>query len=74
MTCHGKTNDIDAAVGAKLALWRSARQMTQKLLGQHLGISEGCVQQMESGKMRLHAAALIHAAITLEIQPGDLLP
>jgi transcriptional regulator with XRE-family HTH domain len=68
------TNEIDVAVGAKLAMWRSARQITQEALGQRLGLSEGCVRKIESGEIRLHASALIDAAIALEIQPRDLLP
>ena len=67
-------DDIDAAVGRRIAARRGALQLTQMALAQRLGISPQQVQKYEAGSNRISASRLSAVAGVLGVDPGALFP
>lgn len=61
----GERDEIDAFVGARIGLRRSALGLSQSALAQQLGISFQQVQKYESGQNRISASRLHRAATVL---------
>lgn len=61
----GGRDEIDAYVGARIGLRRSALGLSQSALAQQLGISFQQVQKYETGQNRISASRLHHAATVL---------
>ena len=58
-------DDVDAYVGARVSLRRSALGLSQSALAQRLGISFQQVQKYETGQNRISASRLHHMATVL---------
>lgn len=61
----GGRDDVDAYVGARIGLRRSALGLSQSALAQQLGISFQQVQKYETGQNRISASRLHHTATAL---------
>ena len=61
----GGRDEIDAYVGARIGLRRSALGLSQSALAQQLGISFQQVQKYETGQNRISASRLHRAASVL---------
>ena len=61
----GGRDDVDAYVGARIGLRRSALGLSQSALAQQLGISFQQVQKYETGQNRISASRLHRAATVL---------
>lgn len=61
----GGRDEIDAYVGARIGLRRSALGLSQSALAQQLGISFQQVQNYETGQNRISASRLHRAATVL---------
>lgn len=61
----GGRDEIDAYVGARIGLRRSALGLSQSALAQRLGISFQQVQKYETGQNRISASRLHRAATVL---------
>ena len=61
----GGRDEVDAYVGARIGLRRSALGLSQSALAQQLGISFQQVQKYETGQNRISASRLHHAATAL---------
>ncbi|MBP8062935.1 MAG: helix-turn-helix transcriptional regulator [Brevundimonas sp.] len=61
----GGRDEVDAYVGARIGLRRSALGLSQSALAQELGISFQQVQKYETGQNRISASRLHRAAIVL---------
>ena len=61
----GTRDEIDAYVGARIGLRRSALGLSQSALAQQLGISFQQVQKYETGQNRISASRLHRAATVL---------
>ena len=61
----GGRDEVDAYVGARIGLRRSALGLSQSALAQQLGISFQQVQKYEAGQNRISASRLHRAATVL---------
>ncbi|WP_439476402.1 helix-turn-helix domain-containing protein [Brevundimonas sp.] len=61
----GARDEVDAYVGARIGLRRSALGLSQSALAQQLGISFQQVQKYETGQNRISASRLHRAATIL---------
>lgn len=61
----GERDEVDAYVGARIGLRRSALGLSQSALAQQLGISFQQVQKYETGQNRISASRLHRAATVL---------
>ena len=61
----GGRDEVDAYVGARIGLRRSALGLSQSALAQELGISFQQVQKYETGQNRISASRLHRAATVL---------
>ena len=61
----GPRDEVDAYVGARIGLRRSALGLSQSALAQQLGISFQQVQKYETGQNRISASRLLRAATVL---------
>lgn len=61
----GGRDEVDAYVGARIGLRRSALGLSQSALAQQLGISFQQVQKYETGQNRISASRLHRAATVL---------
>lgn len=61
----GVRDEVDAYVGARIGLRRSALGLSQSALAQQLGISFQQVQKYETGQNRISASRLHRAATVL---------
>ena len=61
----GPRDEVDAYVGARIGLRRSALGLSQSALAQQLGISFQQVQKYETGQNRISASRLHRAATVL---------
>jgi transcriptional regulator with XRE-family HTH domain len=61
----GGRDEVDAYVGARLGLRRSALGLSQTALAQQLGVSFQQVQKYETGQNRISASRLHRAATVL---------
>ena len=61
----GARDDVDAYVGARIGLRRSALGLSQSALAQQLGISFQQVQKYETGQNRISASRLHRVATVL---------
>jgi len=61
----GGRDEVDAYVGARIGLRRSALGLSQTALAQQLGISFQQVQKYETGQNRISASRLHHTATAL---------
>lgn len=61
----GGRDDVDAYVGARIGLRRSALGLSQSALAQQLGISFQQVQKYETGQNRISASRLHRTATVL---------
>jgi len=57
-----KTADMDAKIGARLAMARRMRGVSQEKLGEHLGITFQQVQKYEKGTNRISVGAALLSA------------
>lgn len=69
-----RTQDIDAAVGLRMAARRSALGLSQTALATQLGVSFQQVQKYEKGDNRLAISTLARMRPVLGIEAEDLLP
>lgn len=61
----GERDEVDAYVGARIGLRRSALGLSQSALAQQLGVSFQQVQKYETGQNRISASRLHRAATVL---------
>lgn len=66
-------NAFNASLGARIRLLRLGKALSQKELGDQLGISFQQVQKYERGSNRISAARLIMVCQALEISVAELL-
>ena len=67
-----RTQDIDAAVGLRMAARRSALGLSQTALALQLGVSFQQVQKYERGANRVSASMLVKIAQKLDTSVGEL--
>jgi len=65
MARTGGRDEVDAYVGARIGLRRSALGLSQSALAQQLGVSFQQVQKYETGQNRISASRLHRAATVL---------
>lgn len=65
MASIGERDDIDAYVGSRISLRRSALGLSQTALARQLGISFQQVQKYETGTNRISASRLHRVAVVL---------
>lgn len=70
----GGRDDVDAYVGARIGLRRSALGLSQSALAQQLGISFQQVQKYETGQNRISASRLHRAATVLGTSVESFFP
>ena len=58
MKTKGRATTVDSRIGYNLQLLRRVAGLSQKQIGDNLGVSSQQIQKYESGKNRLPAAAL----------------
>lgn len=61
----GERNEVDAFVGARIGLRRSALGLSQSALAQQVGVSFQQVQKYETGQNRISASRLHRVATAL---------
>lgn len=69
-----RTQDIDAAVGLRMAARRSALGLSQTALAVQLGVSFQQVQKYEKGANRVSASRLHQVATALGCSVADFFP
>lgn len=69
-----RTQDIDAAVGLRIAARRSALGLSQTALAVELGVSFQQVQKYEKGANRVSASRLYQVATALGCSVADFFP
>lgn len=69
-----RTQDIDAAVGLRMAARRSAQGLSQTALAAQLGVSFQQVQKYEKGANRVSASRLHQVATALGCSVADFFP
>lgn len=69
-----RSQDIDHAVGLRIASRRSALGLSQSALGRELGISFQQVQKYESGTNRVSASRLHQIAVALGCSVAEFFP
>ena len=74
MSRHPAPDPIDIDVGLRIYNRRIALGLSQKQLGEALGVTFQQVQKYERGYNRVSASMLVRAAKMLDMQPGQLLP
>lgn len=74
MARTGGRNDVDAYVGARISLRRSALGLSQSALAQQLGISFQQVQKYETGQNRISASRLHRTATVLGTSVDSFFP
>jgi transcriptional regulator with XRE-family HTH domain len=60
-------NAVDAHIGGKIQLRRNLLKLSQKNLGEHLGVSFQQIQKFEKGSNRVSAAQLFEIAKLLQV-------
>lgn len=70
----GGRDEVDAYVGARIGLRRSALGLSQTALAQQLGISFQQVQKYETGQNRISASRLHRAATVLGTSVESFFP
>ena len=70
----GPRDEVDAYVGARIGLRRSALGLSQSALAQQLGISFQQVQKYETGQNRISASRLHRAATVLATSVETFFP
>ena len=70
----GQRDQIDAFVGARIGLLRSAMGLSQTALAHQLGISFQQVQKYETGQNRISASRLHRVATVLETSVEAFFP
>jgi transcriptional regulator with XRE-family HTH domain len=70
----GGRDEVDAYVGARIGLRRSALGLSQSALAQQLGISFQQVQKYETGQNRISASRLHRAATVLGTSVESFFP
>lgn len=74
MPSLGERDDIDAYVGSRISLRRSALGLSQTALARQLGISFQQVQKYETGTNRISASRLHRVAIVLGTSVESFFP
>lgn len=67
-------DQIDAFVGARIALRRVAMGLSQSVLAQRLGVSFQQLQKYETGTNRISASRLHRLAVVLATTPAAFFP
>lgn len=70
----GRREEVDAYVGARISLRRSAMGLSQTALAQQLGISFQQVQKYETGQNRISASRLHRTATVLRTSVEAFFP
>lgn len=70
----GEKDQVDAFVGARIGLRRSALGLSQTALAQQLGISFQQVQKYETGQNRISASRLHRVATVLATSVDNFFP
>ncbi len=70
----GGVNDVDAYVGARIGLRRSALGLSQAALAQRIGVSFQQVQKYETGQNRISASRLHRVAEVLGTSVESFFP
>jgi len=70
----GGVNDVDAYVGARIGLRRSALGLSQSALAQRIGVSFQQVQKYETGQNRISASRLHRVAEVLGTSVESFFP
>jgi transcriptional regulator with XRE-family HTH domain len=71
---RGGPDPIDVMVGLRIRELRRAKDMSQAVLGDRLGITFQQIQKYERGTNRVSASMLVKAAGALSVAPAELLP
>lgn len=66
------TTEFDRAMGARIKMYREAKNMSQETLAKTMGVTFQQVQKYEHGTNRVAAERLLQAAQTLEVTVTDL--
>jgi len=74
MPASRKPDPVDAFVGARIALRRTAMGLSQTALAQRLGVSFQQVQKYETGANRISASRLHRLAVVLATSPAVFFP
>lgn len=69
-----ESHEIDVYIGKRLQEIREKNQLTQRRLGEVLGVELGAVSHYERGRRTLGIEALVKLRDHLGIDPNDLLP
>lgn len=69
-----RTQDIDVAVGARMAARRSAMGLSQTAVAEQLGVSFQQVQKYEKGANRVSASRMHQIATVLGCSVADFFP
>jgi transcriptional regulator with XRE-family HTH domain len=64
------SQDIEAMIGWRIRIRRRLLGMTQKDVGQKLGVTPQMVHKWETGQGTLYAATLYHLAQALGVKPA----
>lgn len=68
------SDDVDAYVGARIALRRAALGLSQTALAERLGVSFQQLQKYEAGTNRISASRLHRLAAATGASPADFFP
>jgi transcriptional regulator with XRE-family HTH domain len=74
MARTGEKDEVDAYVGARIGLRRSALGISQNALAQQLGVSFQQVQKYETGQNRISASRLHRVATALATSVDTFFP
>lgn len=74
MSGSRRGDEIDAYVGARIALRRAALGLSQTALAERLGISFQQLQKYETGANRISASRLHRLAMATGAAPADFFP
>ena len=72
MNTKSKASEFDQDVGRRIRLLRKAQQISQKKLGEHLGLTFQQVQKYEHGKNKVPLWAIEGMAKMLHVSPAQL--
>jgi transcriptional regulator with XRE-family HTH domain len=68
MSTEQQPSTIDAHIGGRIHVRRSLLKLSQKKLGEHLGISFQQIQKFEKGTNRISAGQLFEIAKLLQVE------
>lgn len=66
-------DDVEVQIGRRIRALRKGAGLTQRELGERLGVSFQQVQRYERGQNRIHGSAILGVCATFRITPNELL-